>query len=168
MKKLFYFLVILFSLSIPLSILKISTDIQIPIIVLAKDDTIATLIINKIHLKEPLYQKDSDQNTIEKHISILKESTFPDKKNSTMILAAHSGTAGVSFFQNLNQLEINDTVEILYQGKTYQYLVKEIWREKKTGYIYINREPKKHLILTTCDPIQKEYQIIVSCTEKES
>ncbi len=168
-KKAFYVCILLSALFLPLSIMKISTDSPtiIPIIE-AKQEEIGTLVIDKIHIQEPLYPKDSSKNTIEEHVSILKESTLPDHENSTLILAAHSGTANVSFFKDLNQLEINDKVIIIYQNKTYQYLVKEIWKEKKNGYIHINKENKRQLVLTTCDPIQKNYQIIVSCIEKES
>jgi len=169
-KKLFYTLVLLTALFLPLSIMKISTNTtqSIPIIITVKDDSIGTLIIDKINLTETLYDIKSSKNNIEEHVSILKESTFPNKQNSTLILAAHSGPTSISFFNDLNQLEIEDEIKVIYQNKTYIYLVKEIWREKKNGYIHINKENKRQLVLTTCDPIKKEYQIIVNCTEKES
>ena len=36
-------------------------------------------MIPKIHLKQDLYAKDSIENTIEKHVSILKESKNPEE-----------------------------------------------------------------------------------------
>lgn len=170
MKKILYFVLIISSLFLPLSIMKISTNISdyLPSIIIKKDDSIATLIIRKININELLYAKESPKNTIEEHISILKESTLPNEENSILILAAHSGTGNVAYFKDLNKLQIDDDIEIIYRNKTYYYQVKEIWEEKKNGYIHINKEEGKQLILTTCDPIKKEYQIIVSCIEKES
>lgn len=170
MKKAFYFLEILSILLIPLSIMKISTNssLSVPKIILKEEDSIGTLIIKKLKIEELLYPIESPKNTIEEHISILKESTPPTQENSTFILAAHSGTANVSYFKDLNKLEIGDEIELIYKKRKYYYQVNEIWQEKKTGYIHINKEKGKQLVLTTCNPIKKEYQIIVSCTEKES
>ena len=140
---------------------------EIPTIIINKDDSIGTIIIHKINIKEPLYAINSSKNTIDQHVSILKESTSPKEENSTLILAAHSGTGGVAFFKDLKELQIKDEIDIIYENKKYTYTVKEIWKEKKTGYIHINKEIGKQLILTTCDPIEKEYQIIVNCIEKE-
>ena len=154
---------------IPLTIMRISTDnIILPKVLIKKDDSIGSISINKLNIKESLYSKDNPKNTIEQHISILNESTPPTEDNSILILAAHSGTAGVSFFKDLNQLEINDEIKITYLNKNYYYKVKDIWKEKKNGYIHINKEYEKQLILTTCDPVERDYQIIVSCIEKES
>ncbi|MCI8460847.1 MAG: hypothetical protein HFE81_05570, partial [Bacilli bacterium] len=51
---------------------------------------IGNLVIKKINLNEPLFEINSSENTIEKHISILKESIFPNQENSIIFLAAHS------------------------------------------------------------------------------
>ena len=131
-------------------------------------EEIGLLEISKINLKEKLYKIDSPKNTIEEHVSILKESTTPDKENSLLILAAHSGTGKIAYFEELDQLNINDEITIFYQKKKYQYIVKEKWEEKKNGYIHIKKESKKQLVLTTCSPKRKNYQLIVNCIEKES
>ena len=160
---LFLFIIVTLLLELTISIQDIPIEIIKP-----KEERIGYLIIEKIHLKEELYPKDNIHNTIEEHVSILEESIPPNQKNSIMLLAAHSGTANVSYFQNLNQLELNDEIILIYEKKTYTYQISEIWKEKKNGYIHINQKKQKQLILTTCDPIQKDYQLIISCTEKES
>ena len=65
------------------------------------------LIINKINLKEELFPINSSENTIEKHVSILKEST-----TNLMIIAAHSGIGPLAYFQELDKLELNDEITI--------------------------------------------------------
>ena len=135
---------------------------------LIKEKPIGTLLIKKINLKENFYNKNSNENTIEKHITILKETIFPNKKNSLVLIAAHSGTGKIAYFEELDQLAKNDIINIIYQNKKYTYIVKDIWEEKKNGYININREEKPQLVLTTCSPNKEGYQLIVNCTQKES
>lgn len=169
-KKILFLFSFTFILIIPLSIMKISSSnpISLPVIIMNKDDSIGNIQIDKINVKEPFYSIDNPKNTIDQHVSILKESIPPTEENSILILAAHSGTTDISFFNDLNQLGIKDEIKITYLNEKYIYQVKEIWREKKNGFIHIKKEDEKQLILTTCDPIEKEYQIIVSCIEKES
>ncbi len=168
LKRIIKLLVFIFSILLILLKLTLSKNELPKIISIKKDERIGTLIIEKINLKEDLYSIDSPHNNIEEHISILKESIPPDKNNSIMMIAAHSGTADISYFKNLHLLQLYDEIILIYDNKTYYYQVAEIWKEKKNGYIHINRKKQKQLILTTCDPTQKDYQLILSCTEKES
>ena len=85
-----------------------------------------------------------------------------------MIIAAHSGIGPIAYFQELNKLELNDEITLIIENKTYTYKVKDIWEEKKNGYINFNKENKKQLILTTCSPNKEGYQLVINCIEKES
>jgi LPXTG-site transpeptidase (sortase) family protein len=85
-----------------------------------------------------------------------------------MILAAHSGTAGVAYFEHLDELKTNDEIYLTYNKKDYIYKVIEIWEEEKTGFIHINKEKEKQLILTTCSPKKDGYQLVINCIKKES
>ena len=162
-RKLFIILSILIIIGIPSSILKISNkDYPKFILVNNNKDNIGSLIINKINLKEDLYNPKSSKNNIEEHVTIINEI------DNTLILAAHSGTGPIAYFERLDELEINDEIILIYNNKKYKYEVKEIWEEKKNGYIHINKETKKQLVLTTCSPNKANYQLIVNCTEKES
>ena len=127
-----------------------------------KNDNIGKIIINKICLKENLYSINNPKNNIEEHVTILEEI------DNTIVLAAHSGTGPIAYFERLDELEINDEIILIYNNKKYKYRVKEIWEEKKNGYIQINKETKKQLVLTTCSPNKPNYQLIVNCIEKES
>ncbi len=132
-----------------------------------KQETIGNIIINKINLNKPLYPINNNKNNIEENIQILKESILPPNKNSIIFLAAHSGTSNISYFNKLNQLKINDIINLTINNKDYIYIIKDIYKQKKNGYININKEKNNQLILTTCDPINDKYQLIINCIEKE-
>lgn len=139
-------------------------------LIVEKDNSqkIGTLIIKKINLKEDLYPINSTENTIEKHITILKETIFPTQENSIVFLAAHSGTGKIAYFEKLDELQEQDEIILIYKQKKYHYQVKDIWEEKKNGYINVNKDNQDQLILTTCHPTKNNYQLIINCIKKES
>ena len=92
---------------------------------------------------------------------------MPDKKNSIMYIAAHSGDGKIAYFNDLDKLKTNDEITIIYKNKKYIYSVKNIWEENKNGYIHINRENEKQLILTTCSKTKKNKQLVINSTLKE-
>ena len=154
-KKLYIVLLIIIVIGTPLSIVKISNN--------KSNNRYGTIIINKINLNEELFPINSSENTIERHVSILKEST-----SSLMIIAAHSGIGPIAYFQELDKLELNDEIILIIKNKKRIYTVKDIWEEKKNGYININKEKTNQLILTTCSPHKDNYQLVINCIEKES
>ena len=97
----------------------------------------------------------------------MKESNYPDISNGILILAAHSGTGKIAYFEELDNLELKDNIIIRYKNKKYIYQITKIWEQKKNGYIKIKKENKKQLILTTCSPKKKNTQLIINCIEKE-
>ena len=131
-------------------------------------DKIGTIEIKKIQIKEDLYDINSKENTVERHITILKESILPPTKNSIVFLAAHSGTGDIAYFQELDKLRENDEIILTINNKKYEYQVKDIWEEKKNGYINVNKEKENQLILTTCSPTKDNYQLVINCIQKES
>ena len=166
-KRIYLLLAFQLLLLLPMSILRISAKDSIyPSFEIDyfKEKPIGTLIINKINLKEDLYDIDSSKNNIEEHVTILQGSKFPE----LLILAAHSGQGRIAYFEELDNLKINDSIKLVYNNKEYFYYVKDIWEEKKTGYININKETNNQLILTTCSPDKKNYQLVINCIKKES
>ena len=156
-KRLYILLLLIIVITTPISIVKISKTKE-PI-----NNTYGTIIIDKINLKEELFPINSKENTIERHVSILKEST-----DDLMIIAAHSGIGPIAYFQELDKLELNDEIILIIKNKKRTYKVKDIWEEKKNGYINFNKENKNQLILTTCSPNKEKYQLVINCIEKES
>lgn len=116
-----------------------------------KYDYIAVLKIPKINLEKGLVEKNSKYNNINYGVQILKESDSPDVINGNVILAAHSGTANISYFRNLDKLDLGDDAIIYYQGNTYIYKVVKKYDADKTGKINIKRDRNTStLTLITC------------------
>ena len=130
-------------------------------------EIIGYIYIEKINLNKPLYSINSKHNNIEENITILKESIFPPNKNSIIFLIAHSGSSNISFFNNLNKLNLNDEITLSLFNKEYTYVVSNIIVEKKDGYLYVNKENTEQLILSTCNPTNNKYQLTINCIKKE-
>lgn len=109
------------------------------------------LEIPSIHLKRGFVSKGSSQNKVSRNITILKESSMPDAENGNFILAAHSGTAAISYFKNLEKVKIGDLVYVTYRDKKYTYQIDHQYRVPKTGELNIYRDRSKRTItLITC------------------
>lgn len=116
-----------------------------------QNDYLGILKINKIELNRGFYDKNSDQNNVNKNIMMIAESDYPDTKNGNVILAAHSGSSYIGFFKNLYKLEKGDVAQLTYKGKEYNYRIVNIYTELKDGDVAIYRDlNKKTLTLITC------------------
>ncbi len=124
-------------------------------------DYIAVLEIPAISLKKGLVPTNSKYNNIKYNIQILNNSINNDDLND-VYLAAHSGNSKVSFFKNLDKLNISDIAYLYYNKTIYKYMVDEIFEQNKDGTIIIPESKEKRLILTTCSK-DKEKQLIIIC-----
>jgi len=112
---------------------------------------LATLKIPKINLERGFYDKNSSLNNVNYNILFHKSSNYPDEKNGNTILAGHSGSSSVSFFNDLYKLEKNDLAYITYKNNTYTYKIINIYQEEKDGNVAIYRDKDKTtLTLITC------------------
>ena len=136
------------------------------------------LILTIISHKEPIIKENNISNIKSKEIigSIIIEKLninmplydiLPPNKNSIVFLAAHSGDSNISYFDNLDELKQKDIIQLKINNKTYTYQIKSIYKQKKNGYINVNKEIEDQLILTTCDPNNNKYQLIINSTKKE-
>ena len=134
---------------------------NIPRITTSNESKEAILKIDKIHLSQSYYPKESSLNTVDKGIEQL--SNCKPNNSCTIVLAAHSGTSKISYFKNLDQLTKNDQATIIYKEKTYSYRLVEILYQEKTGFITIPKNTYD-LVLTTCnkenDTIQNIYLFV--------
>lgn len=118
---------------------------------------IAVLEIPKINIKKGLVDPSSSLNNVGKNITILKPISMPDEENHTFILAAHSGTSKVSYFNNLDQLSYGDLVYVYYKNIKYTYKMTNYYKSKKTGSIIIKKEENSSVIaLTSCSRENKK------------
>ena len=122
---------------------------------------IAVIEIPKIKLLKGLYDKNSPLNNVNKNIEIINYS-MPDKKNTNLVLAGHSGTSKVSYFNKIYKLSKNDIIYIYYNNKKYKYKVIKKYELPKNGKIPIFYNKKEaFLTLTTCSiTINKQLLIL--------
>ena len=125
----------------------------------ANDEIIGTLTIDKLNLSKNIYNINSSHNNVEENVTILNDDI------NLIVLAAHSGPGYIAFFNNLDKLELNDTVNLTYNNKNLVYKVTNIEEQPKDGTIEINKTDKQRLILTTCSKKDKTKQLVVT-TEK--
>lgn len=112
---------------------------------------IAVIEIPKINLKKGLYSKNSSLNNVNKNIKILKESSMPNEIKGNFILASHSGSSKVAYFNNLKKLNINDIAYVYYEGGRFAYKLVNVYEIKKTGKANIIRNASKTtMTLITC------------------
>lgn len=124
----------------------------------------AILEIPSISLKKGIVNPHSIHNNVNENIEIIKPYHMPNESNRTIVLASHSGTSKVAFFNNLKLINLNDNVYIYYNNKKYQYKVIDKYKIKKIGYFNIKNYKKKTLLaLVTCDTRNIKKQIVVIC-----
>ena len=127
-----------------------------------KIEYIAVLKIPKINLERGLVVPNSYLNNVDYNIQILKNSAMPDQRFGNVMLAAHSGNARISYFRNLDKLDINDNVSISYKGKIYSYKVVNIYDIEKNGKAQIIRNKNvSTLTLVTCRHNTNKQMIVI-------
>ena len=102
---------------------------------------IAVLEIPSINLKRGLVDPSSKYNNVNYNIQIINKSTMPDVVNGNLVLAGHNGASYVSFFRNLDKLNINDRDN----SKTTITLITCKKNTKDTQVVYIGYLDSKEL-----------------------
>ena len=131
-------------------------------------DYIGIIEIPKIRLKKGFVNPFSIHNNIDENITILRPVMMPDEKNSTFLLAAHSGNSNISFFKNLSKLSISDHIYTYYKDRKYIYKIVKYYSENKNGTIVIKDNTNvRKIILTTCKSFNKQLVYIGHLKEIE-
>lgn len=117
--------------------------------------------IPKINLYRGFYNKNSNLNNVKFNLYVLPESNYPDTDKGNLMIAGHSGNYNNSYFANLYNLVIGDTIYIHYNNKKYTYKIVNIYNEEKTGTVRIFRDKNKTtLTLITCTKDDNYHQTI--------
>lgn len=125
----------------------ISTTVESP----SNDQYLGVLKIDKINLEQGFYDKGNALNNVDKSVTLLDPSNYPDQKNGNTILVAHSGSSYLGYFKHLYQLKVGDLATIKYKGKPYVYKIVNIYDDIKDGDVTIYRNRNKTtLTLITC------------------
>lgn len=122
------------------------------------------LEINKINVKQDVFEKESVLNNIDKNVIILNDSDLPTKEKGIVLLGAHSGTGKYAYFKDLDKLVLNDIVNITYNNEMYKYkIISKYLSDKKNGIDVNYNVNKKRLVLYTCNPNDKKHFLIIIC-----
>lgn len=131
---------------------------------------IAILEIPKINFRKGIVDKDDSNNNVNRNIYTLKETTLPDEQsNSHIILAAHSGNSYISYFKNLNKLDLNDEVYFYYKNIKYIYKINDRYEIEKNGTMELKITNESDITLVTCiSGTKKQVIYVAKLTDKNS
>ena len=101
------------------------------------------------------YDTQSKLNDVNKNVALIDSNI-----ENTYILAAHSGSGNLAYFNDLKYLRKKDKIYLKFENKTLEYEVVNIRSNIKNGKIRIKNK-ENQLILTTCDQIKKGNQLII-------
>lgn len=124
---------------------------------------VARLKIPTINLNRGFLKYGQSGNNVDQNIAVMKHSTFPDQKNSHLILAAHSGSGWNAYFTNLDKLKEGTIAYITYKNIKYEYQLTKIYKDKKNdNKISLIQKDNKALTLVTCArPDYKKYYLVL-------
>ena len=123
---------------------------------ITKDNSI---IIEKININEK-YTIDSIDNFVN-GIVMFKENGRPDKENSNTVIGAHSGYGKNAYFNDLNKLEKDDIIKIIYNNAEYKYIVIDKKIVDETDLSVLEDSNDNILTLLTCKIGNNTKRIIV-------
>ena len=122
---------------------------------------IGYLSVPDVNIKRGFADFDSPNNTLKKNILLVEGSTMPDVDKGNLILAGHNGHSKVSFFNDLYKLKTGAHAYITYNGKLYNYVLKDRYDVPKVGTINIRRNVDvTTLTLITCHRTDNHLQVV--------
>lgn len=93
------------------------------------NEYIGYLNIPKINLNKGFLSQKAPDNNVEKNITVIEGSTYPNVDKGNLIIAGHSGTGWKAFFNDLYKLNIGDIAKVTFRGKTYTYKITNIYTQ---------------------------------------
>ncbi len=127
---------------------------------LDKSNYYGYLIIPTLNMTHGFYDINNKLNDVDKNVTLINSNI-----ENTYILAAHSGTGNLAYFNDLKYLEKDDEIYLKFKDKILKYEIANIRSEKKNGKIKIKNK-ENQLILTTCDQVRKGNQLIIEANLK--
>ena len=128
-----------------------NTSTKSNVIITPENLYIGKLEIPSIDLTRGFTDINSKYNNVNKNITVISGSSYPDVEGGNFIIAGHSGSSWRGFFSNLYKLKTNDTAYVYYKNIIYKYKLVNTYTEEKTGSVRIYRDKgKTTLTLITC------------------
>lgn len=105
----------------------------------------AVLEIPSIKLKRGILDISNKYNKAKYNIELIRED------DDMIVLASHNGNNYNSYFGNLKNISLGDTINYYLDGKIYKYIYTDSYDIKKDGYADIYRKKgNKCIVLVTC------------------
>ncbi|HOO67768.1 MAG TPA: sortase [Bacilli bacterium] len=117
-----------------------------------------SIIINEININKVVNISSIDDEV--NGIVMFSEYGRPDEEGTNTIIAAHSGYGENALFNNLNKLEINDEIIIIYNNKEYVYLVNNVYEVDEYDTSVLGNMENTSLTLMTCKKGDSSKRII--------
>lgn len=127
---------------------------------LEKNNYYGYLIIPNLNMTYGFYDIHNELNNVDKNVTLINSNI-----ENTYVLAAHSGSGNLAYFNDLKYLKKYDELYLKFKDKILKYEIINIKSEKKNGKIKIKNK-ENQLILTTCDQIKKGNQLIIEANLK--
>jgi LPXTG-site transpeptidase (sortase) family protein len=122
---------------------------------------IGYLSVPDVNIKRGFVDFDNPDNTLSKNIMLIKGSSMPDVKNGNLILAGHNGRSWYSFFNDLYKLKDGAHAYVTYNGRVYDYTLKNRYDVPKIGTITVQRNGDVNtLTLITCHRTDNHKQVV--------
>jgi LPXTG-site transpeptidase (sortase) family protein len=114
-----------------------------------------------IRWKDKSMNKKAQSNDVNTGLYTLPVSNYPNVVNGNLVIAAHSGTASISYFKTLYKLSVGDKAIVKFNGNNYTYVIKNIYYVPKTGVVKITRNSNRTtLTLITCTKNDESKQTV--------
>lgn len=98
---------------------------------------------------------------------VISSSDMPDVNLGNLILASHSGNSNISYFKNLDKLEIGDIASVYYFKKKYDYKLVNYYEVDKIGVVQIIKNNDVNcLTLITCKKNTNKQLVFIFELEK--
>ena len=120
---------------------------------ITEEELIGYIEIKKIKIKLPIYEGTSD-NILYKGIGHIKNTGIPQKgQDYHSIFVGHSGLTTKKYFDDLNQLKLNDVFSITILNEYFEYKIYDIKKVLPNETNSLNFKKDEQLVtLVTCTP----------------
>jgi len=112
------------------------------------------LDIPKIKVNNYIYYTNDLKNDVDKNVMLIND------ENDFIILAAHSGSSPISYFNKLHLLSLRDEIIFTINNRKRYYEIFLIEEQEKAGKLNIKKYNYPTIVLITCSKKNKMYQEI--------
>ncbi|EOT39222.1 class A sortase [Enterococcus dispar] len=117
------------------------------------------IVIPALEMSVPVFNGITNQNLL-----VGAGSLFPERQpyNHNMVLIGHHLGWENLLFGKLLQIKLGDSIYLRYEGKIYQYVVKETTLVHQTELQVLDDHQQTEITLITCDkPTQTQWRFVV-------